>query len=41
MCELKTGSEMAAAWAWEHNDSNCPAKPQCKYTEKLLFPRRK
>jgi len=39
MCELKTGSEMAAAWAWEHNDSNCPAKPQCKYTEKLLFPR--
>jgi len=39
MCELSSGSEMAAAWAWERNDSNCPAKPVCEYSEKLLYPR--
>jgi len=39
MCQLNTGTEMAAAWAWERNDSNCPSKPQCQYTNKLLYPR--
>jgi len=39
MCELHSGTDMAAAWTWARNDSTCPAKPSCTYNEKLLYPR--
>jgi len=39
MCEMKTGQDMAAAWVWEHNDSNCPARPTCQYTDSLFAAR--
>ncbi len=36
MCELKSGTEMANAWVRDLNDSICPRKPSCQYSEKLL-----
>jgi len=35
MCELSSGTEMANAWVREQNDSSCPRKPDCQYSEKL------
>jgi 5-methylcytosine-specific restriction endonuclease McrA len=39
MCQLTSGTEMANAWVRDNNDSICPRRPDCKYSEKLLYTR--
>ena len=42
MCQLASGTEMAAAWVREQNNDAgaiCPRRPDCRYSEKLLYSR--